>query len=67
MHAMKGITILQDETSKKRFVQIDLDLIKKDREAVEDFLDAILVDSRRDEPSVPLEDFEKRLIKAKAK
>ncbi len=64
---MKGVTILQDETSKKRYVQIDMDLITKDREAVEDYLDAILIDSRRQEPAVSLEDFEKRLKKARAK
>ncbi|MBS1937817.1 MAG: hypothetical protein JSS84_08430 [Bacteroidetes bacterium] len=67
MHAMKGVTILQDETSKKRFVQIDLELITRDREAVEDYLDAILIESRKQEPSIPLEDFEQRLQKARAK
>ena len=67
MIEMKGVTILQDETNKKRYVQIDIDLITSDREAVEDYLDAILIDSRRQEPAVPLEDFEKRLKKAQAK
>lgn len=67
MKAMKGVTILQDETSKKRYVQIDMDLITSDREAVEDYLDAILIDSRRHETSVPLEDFEDRLNKARSK
>ena len=67
MRTVKGVTILQDEMSKKRFVQIDLDLIMRDREAVEDILDAILVDSRRQEPAVPLEDFEQRLNKARTK
>ena len=67
MIEMKGVTILQDETSKKRYVQIDIDLITSDREAVEDYLDAILIDSRQQEPAVPLEDFEKRLKKAQAK
>ncbi len=67
MQAMKGVTIIQDETSKKRFVQIDLELIRRDREAVEDYLDAILIDSRRQETAVPLEDFERRLNKARAK
>ena len=61
------MTIIQDETSKKRYVQIDMDLIVRDREAVEDYLDAILIDSRREEPSVSLEDFEKRLNKAQSK
>ena len=67
MSDMKGVTIIQDETSKKRYVQIDMDLIMRDREAVEDYLDSILIDSRREEPSVPLEDFEKRLKNAQRK
>ncbi len=64
---MKGLTILRDEKSRKRYVQIDVELIEKDREAVEDYLDAILIESRRNEPSVPLADFERRLKKSKAK
>jgi hypothetical protein len=48
-------------------VQIDVDLIEKDREAVEDYLDAILIEARKKEPSVPLADFERRLKKSKAK
>lgn len=65
--SMKGLTILRDEKSRKRYVQIDVELIEKDREAVEDYLDAILIESRRNEPSVSLVDFERRLKKSKAK
>jgi hypothetical protein len=65
--SMKGVTILRDEKSHKRYVQIDVDLIEKDREAVEDYLDAILIEARRKEASVPLADFERRLKKSKAK
>lgn len=64
---MKGVVILRDEKSRKRYVQIDMDLIERDREAVEDYLDALLVESRRHEPTVSLADFERRLKKAKTK
>ncbi len=64
---MKGLTIIRDEKSRKRYVQIDVALIEKDREAVEDYLDAILIESRRSEPTIPLADFERRLKKSKAK
>ena len=59
--------MLRDEKSRKRYVQIDVALIEKDREAVEDYLDAILIESRRSEPTIPLADFERRLKKSKAK
>jgi hypothetical protein len=64
---MKGLTILRDEKSRKRYVQIDVELIEKDREAVEDYLDAILLETRKHEPSILLADFERRLKKSKAK
>ncbi len=62
---MKGISIIHDETRKKRYVQIDMDLIENDRELLEDYLDALLIESRKNEPSIPLEKFEERLKKAK--
>jgi len=67
LESMKGVTILRDEKSRKRYVQIDVDLIDKDREAVDDYLDAIMIEARRKEASVPLADFERRLKKSKAK
>ena len=60
---MKGISIIHDETRKKRYIQIDMDLIENDRELLEDYLDALLIESRK--PSIPLEKFEERLKKAK--
>ena len=64
---MKGVTILRDEKSQKRYVKIDVDLIEKDREAIEDYLDAILIEARKKEASVPLADLERRLKRSKAK
>ncbi len=64
---MKGVRLIHDETLKKRYVQIDLKLIEKDRERVEDYIDVLLIESRKHEPSIPIEDFERRLKKSAKK
>lgn len=60
---MKGVSIIRDETRRKRYVQIDISLIEKDPELVEDVLDVIIAESRRNEPTITLEEFERRLKK----
>lgn len=52
---MKGLSILYDERRKKRIVQIDLDTVSKDPEAVEDLLDVLVAEARRDEPTISLD------------
>lgn len=52
---MKGVKVLRDESSKKRFVQIDIDVLDKDREAAEDLLDVIIAENRKDDVMVPWE------------
>ena len=49
---MKGVTILFDEARKKRIVQIDLDQLSKDPEAIEDRLDGLIAEQRKNEPTV---------------
>ena len=49
---MEGILYLTDENGKRRFVQIDLD--RFDAEYIEDLLDGLVAESRKDEESVPL-------------
>jgi len=58
---MKGISVIHDETKKKRYVQIDLELIGTKRDAIDDFLDLLLIESRKDEPTVPFEEVEKQI------
>jgi hypothetical protein len=65
--SMKGVRVLLDEATNKRIIQIDMDLVEKDRERVEDYLDVLLFESRKHEPSVALEDFERRMKKAPKK
>ena len=47
----KGISLLTDETAKKKYVQIDLEMLLKEPEAVEEYLDGLIAESRRNEPS----------------
>ncbi|MBX2977835.1 MAG: hypothetical protein KF905_00940 [Flavobacteriales bacterium] len=58
---MKGISILHDETKKKRYVQIDMDLISSKRSEIDDYLDLLLIEARKDEPTIPFEVVEKRI------
>ena len=61
---MKGVRIIHDETRKKRYVQIDLDLISKDREAVDDYLDVLVAESRKNDEMIPWEKAKEMLRKA---
>lgn len=51
---MDGIYYLTDEQNKKRYVQIDID--KYGGERLEDFIDGLIAESRKDEESIPLEE-----------
>lgn len=62
---MKGINILYDAKGKKRQVQIDVSVIEKNPELVEDILDVIVCESRRNEPTITLADFRRDLAKRK--
>ena len=58
------MSIIHDETRKKRYVQIDLDLISKDREAVDDYLDVLVAESRKNDEMIPWEKAKEMLRKA---
>ncbi len=64
---MKGINILYDEKGRKRQVQIDVDVIQNDPEAVEEVIDIIICEARRNEPTISLADLKKKLDKAAGK
>ena len=49
---LKGIRVLTDETEGKRYVQIDLVTLASEPEAVEDYLDGLIAEARRHEPTV---------------
>ncbi len=61
---MKGVSIILDETRKKRYVQIDVDVLDAEREAVEDLLDVIIAENRKDDEMIPWQKAKAELRKA---
>lgn len=64
---MKGVRVFYDETNKKRFVQVDIDVLIKQRNQLQEYFDVLLMNSRQNESSVSLGAFERRLRKASKK
>ncbi len=60
---MKGITILQDEERKKRYLQIDIAELDKRREQIEDVMDGLIAEERAGQPTISLEALELKLRK----
>lgn len=51
---MKGVSYVTDQQNKKIAVQIDLKLLEKYDEQIEDLIDGIIAESRSGERRVPL-------------
>ena len=51
---MKGISYITNDKNEKIAVQIELKAILKYQEAIEDLLDGIIAESRKDEEKMPL-------------
>ena len=60
---MKGVTFLKDETNKKQLVQIDMAVLNGDPEQVEDLIDLLIAESRKDDKKLDWKDVKKRLLK----
>ncbi len=58
---MKGVTFITDETHNKRFVQIDLDELEKHQSKIEDLLDIIIAQSRKDDDEISWEEVKTQL------
>lgn len=52
---MKGISYITDDKNRKTAVVIDLKTFKKHEEEIEDLLDVIIAESRKDEESIPFD------------
>jgi hypothetical protein len=52
---MKGVTYVTDDKNRKVAVQIELKLLEKYDEEIEDLIDGIIAESRKTEERVPLE------------
>lgn len=55
------MTIIKDETHNKRFVQIDLDELENHQNELEDMLDIIISESRKDDEEVSWESLKNQL------
>ncbi len=60
---MKGVSYVTDESNKKLAVQIDIKLLEKYDEEMEDLIDGIIAESRKDEERKPLNEVIKQLKK----
>lgn len=60
---MKGVSFITDDKNRRKAVVIELKTIEKHQEEVEDLLDVIIAESRKDEPKRNWEDVKKSLKK----
>jgi len=63
---MKGISYLTDESNKKKAVVIELTTLQQNPKQVEDLLDILVAESRKDEPKLDWADV-KQILLNKAK
>ncbi len=61
---MKGISYITNHKNEKVAVQIELKAILEHQEAIEDLLDGIIAESRKDEEKIPLKKVIKNLKKS---
>lgn len=61
---MKGVTILLDEKTNNKIIQISLKDVAKNPEKFEDLMDVLIAESRKGEKSVSFDEVKKQLRKA---
>ena len=61
---MKGVSFVTNSKNKKIAVQIDLKQLQRHQHDIEDFLDVIIAENRKDDEDVSWEDAKKELKKA---
>ncbi|HRO41927.1 MAG TPA: hypothetical protein PL009_03790 [Flavipsychrobacter sp.] len=61
---MKGVSFITDENNKKKAVIIELKTIEKHQEEIEDLLDGIVAEARKDEEKIPLDKVIRNLKKS---
>ena len=64
---LKGVRLITDETENRRYVQIDLVTLAKEPEAVDEYLDGLIAQERRNEPSMRHEQVMRALYKRAGK
>jgi hypothetical protein len=60
---MKGISYITDEKNRRKALVIDLKTFKKNEEEIEDLLDVLIAESKKEEESIPFEQIMKSLKK----
>ncbi len=60
---MKGVSYITDNKNRKTAVVIDLKTLEKFDNQIEDLIDVIIAESRKDEPTVSWEQVKKNLQK----
>ncbi|RUA35168.1 MAG: hypothetical protein DSY77_03125 [Bacteroidetes bacterium] len=58
---MDGVTFLTDETNKRRFVQIDLEQLELHQNKIEDLLDVVIAESRKNDEEISWDDLKSQL------
>jgi hypothetical protein len=58
---MEAITILKNEENNHRLMQIDLNLLSKSEELLEDVYDIIAIEIRKNEETIPWEQAKQQL------
>ncbi len=61
---MKGFSLLEDKTNKKRILQIDVKQLVKDPQKFEDMIDMLVAEERKTEKRISWGDTKKQLKKA---
>lgn len=60
---MRGISYIKDKKNRKKAVVIDLKMLNRFDEQIENLFDIIIAEARKDEPSTPWSEAKKRLRK----
>ena len=60
---MKGISYITDDKNRRKALVIDLKTFKKNEEEIEDLLDVLIAESKKEEESIPFERVMKSLTK----
>ena len=60
---MKGVDFITDDKNRRKAVVIDIKTIERHPEEIEDLIDVIVAESRRDEPKRSWDDVKKSLRK----
>ncbi len=61
---MKGISFITDEKNKKTAIVIDLKTMESKNEEVHEYLDVLIAESRKNEPTINWETAKKQLKKS---